>query len=166
MHYLKETVDGRLVVIDSDYIFADGMRFPTSELWGVKGVFYDLEENAATAITSGIGSVFVSIAGFFLGIVSYFSSIFLVLGLILLVFGIGDSSLMFPFLVIYIGVVVAMKCIVSGTNKVVSGAASQKYYIIIVLRSGEHQILRGMPREFLIKVAGVLQDVINKIGIS
>ena len=42
MQHFREAVNGKLVEIDDEVFFVDGIRIPIKAIWGTKGVYYYL----------------------------------------------------------------------------------------------------------------------------
>lgn len=161
MNYFKEEINDQLVVIDNEAFFADGIRFPLNELWGVRGVYYELSENIATATTEGLGTVVASASGCILKPIFGLSVVTLVI-VVILVLGEGASLgfIWFPLCVAVVSFFL-IKGIGSGTNKVIESVATKTFYLLIVTASGEHKVLVGMPKDFLEKVCIRLNQALD-----
>ncbi|WP_303883892.1 MULTISPECIES: hypothetical protein [Acetomicrobium] len=163
MERLREEYNGRLVVIDDDMFFADGVRYPLSSIWGVKGVYYKISESVGSAVVEGVGTVASSAAGCILGPI--FGLCILGIGIIIVASMLGaDMPVGAAFLLAGIACVcfLIIRGISSGAGAAAKAAAKKTYYLVISTQTGEVELLEGFPLETLQKVASVLGEMIAK----
>ncbi|MEN2996654.1 MAG: DUF6232 family protein [Acetomicrobium sp.] len=163
MERLREEYDGRLVVIDDDMFFADGIRYPLSSIWGVKGVYYKISDSVGSAVVESVGTVASSAAGCILGPV--FGLCILGIGIIIFVSMIDDNvpvGLAFALAGIACICFLIIRGISSGTGAIAKAAAKKTYYLVISTQTGEVELLEGFPLEKLQKVANTLGEIIAK----
>jgi len=161
MHYFREESNGRLVVIDNDCFFADGIRFPLNDLWGIKGIYYTLSENTVTSVTEGIGNVVIKTSGCLLGPILRLCGA--IIGIFVLVYMLDGRApsifpMIFPLLLLAGIIIFFMKGIGAGTGKAVQSLATKTFYLLILSKNGEHKVLEGMPEEFLARVGAALNQ--------
>lgn len=126
MERLREEYDGRLVVIDDDMFFADGIRYPLSSIWGVKGVYYKISDSVGSAVVESVGTVASSAAGCILGPV--FGLCILGIGIIIFVSMIDDNvpvGLAFALAGIACICFLIIRGISSGTGAIAKAAAKK-----------------------------------------
>lgn len=164
MERLREEHNGRLVVIDNDMFFADGVRYPLSSIWGVKGVFYEVSGSVGSAVVEGIGTVASSAAGCILGPIFGLC----ILGIAIVIFGslLAGEDIRMDFIFVLGGIAfvcfLVVRGISSGTGAVAKAAAKKTYYLVIVTQNGEEKLLEGFPLDALDCITKALREVLGK----
>jgi hypothetical protein len=163
MERLREEYDGRLVVIDDDMFFADGVRYPLSSIWGVKGVFYKVSESVGSTVVEGVGTVASSAAGCILGPIFGLCILGAVIIIVASMLG-ADAPVGAAFVLAGIACVcfLVVRGISSGTVAVAKAAAKKTYYLVIVTQNGEEKLLEGFPVDVLWRITKVLSEVLGK----
>lgn len=161
MQCFREGVNGRMVEIDDEAFFADGVRFPFRDLWGIRGVYYELSENAATAVAEGVGNVVATASGCLLGPIMGLCMAAVVITFFVILLGGGDTGALFPAISIAVVVWFIARGIGAGRVKAVTAVATKTFYLLIVSKNGEHKVLEGMPEDFLVRVSSVLSRALD-----
>jgi len=163
MERLREEHDGRLAVIDDDMFFADGVRYPLSSIWGVKGVFYKLSESVGSTVVEGVGTVATSAAGCILGPIFGLCILGVVIVIVASMLG-ADAPVSFAFVLAGIACIcfLVIRGISSGTGAVAKAAAKKTYYLVIVTQNGEENLLEGFPLDVLWRIAKVLSETLGE----
>lgn len=164
MERIREEYNGRLVVIDDDMFFADGVRYPLRSIWGVKGVYYKISESVGSAVVEGVGTVASSAAGCILGPI--YGLCVLGIAIIIIASMLGAKDIPMSAALVPAGIAcvcfLVVRGISSGTGAAAKAAAKKTYYLVISTQTGEVELLEGFPLETLQKVASVLGEMIAK----